>query len=100
MFHIADRNCHVEPIRKVVDPQALEGSATALLGIMGMGCPNCANRVRNSLLSLPGVLRAEIDLSHGLARVDFDPGSAGHRDLLDAVAAAGDDRHTYEALLI
>ncbi len=100
MHHSTDRNCHVEPIRKVADPQALEGSATALLEILGMGCPNCVTRVSNGLLSLPGVLRVEIDLICVLARVDYDPRRTGLRDLQDAVAAAGDDRHTYQALLI
>lgn len=100
MYHLADWNCHVEPIRKVADPQALEGSTTALLEISGMGCPNCVTRVSNGLLSWPGVLRVEISLMNGLARVDYDPRRTRHRDLLDAVAAAGDDRHTYQALLI
>jgi copper chaperone CopZ len=56
--------------------------------------------VSNGLLSWPGVLRVEISLTHGLARVDYDPRRTGHSDLLDAVAGAGDDRHTYQAFLI
>ncbi|NIN63291.1 MAG: hypothetical protein GTO63_00950, partial [Anaerolineae bacterium] len=90
MYHMTKSECHVPPIEKPVDPEALRGSARALLGVMGMGCPSCATRVRNSLLSYPGVLQVEIELPYGLARVDYDPARTGERALLDAVAAAGD----------
>ncbi len=100
MYHMNNSECHVEPIEKRVDRQALEKSARATLGVMGMGCPSCATRVRNSLLSSPGVLQAEVELLCGLARVDYDPSQTTGLALLDAVASAGDERHTYQAFLI
>jgi copper chaperone CopZ len=100
MYHMTKCECHVPPIEKQVDPEALRGSARALLGVMGMSCPSCATRVRNSLLSYPGVLQVEIELSYGLARVDYDRARTSERALLDAVVTAGDGRHTYQAVLI
>jgi Cd2+/Zn2+-exporting ATPase len=83
-----------------LDQQALENSALALLGVTGMGCPTCATRVRNSLLSRPGVVWVEIDLFRGLAKVNYDPDRIGESELLQAVAEAGDDgRHRYQAML-
>ncbi len=95
-----DQACYVEPILKVVDPRNLEKSASAVLGIAGMGCPACATRVRNSLLAWPGVLQVEINLEYGLAKVNYDPKRTLYRDLLEAVAAAGDGRHVYQAILV
>ncbi|NIW36065.1 MAG: hypothetical protein GWN32_05900 [Gemmatimonadetes bacterium] len=100
MYRMKNRDCHVPRLEKAVDPEDLERSATTLLGVTGMGCPNCAMRVRNSLLSRKGVLDVHIDLPYGLARVAYDPASTGDQELLDAVAAAGNDRHTYQAVLI
>jgi copper chaperone CopZ len=100
MLHIPGDDCFVEPVKKELDPRALERSATALLGVTGMGCPTCATRVRNSLLSRPGVVWAEIDLVRGLARVHYDPDKIEKEELLQAVAeAGGDGRHRYQAML-
>lgn len=100
MIHMPDHACQVPAIEKPVDSGALESVASALLGVMGMGCPNCAMRVRNALISEAGVLAVEIELRSGLARVAYDPGRATGRTLLAAVAAAGDDRHCYQAVLL
>ena len=100
MPHIPSEDCHVEPVLKEVDPQRLERSVTAMLGVVGMGCPTCATRVRNGLLSWPAVLQVEIDLEHGLARIRYEPDQTSCGDLLKAVAAAGDDRHAYRAILL
>lgn len=100
MSHAANGDCYVEPVKKDVDVQALKESAFVLLGITGMGCPTCATRVRNSLLSRPGVVQVEIDLLHGLAKVNYDPARTADRQLLEAVAEAGDGRHSYQAIFI
>jgi copper chaperone CopZ len=99
MPHSKDRTCYVAPIETSVDSEALKRSVKTLFRIVGMGCPTCVTRVRNSLLSAPGVLRARIDLRSGLASVDYDPTRTEKEALLDAVAAAGDGRHAYRAVL-
>jgi copper chaperone CopZ len=94
-------NCHVEPVEKSFDRQAIESAEAAYLLVGGMGCQNCAMRVRNGLLSLAGVLAAEIELGQGLAAVAFDPGRLTIEDLIQAVAQSGNDgHHHYDAQLI
>jgi copper chaperone CopZ len=61
-----------------------------------MGCPNCAARVRNSLISLKGVVDAEVDHTIGMAEVVFNPSLTAIPALIEAVArAGGDGRHEY-----
>lgn len=96
-----DDNCHVEPIQKVTTTEEQSNVKLAMLAIWGMGCPTCANRVRNSLLSLNGVLDAYVDHTEGLAQVAFNPGLAPVEELIGAVArAGGDSRHEYGARLL
>ncbi len=95
-----DQNCHVEPIQKTVLDSVLKNADTTLLAVSGMGCPNCAARVRNGLVSLDGVHHAEIYLDPGLAQVYFDGGKVTPEMLIDAVAFADNDgRHHYEAVV-
>jgi copper chaperone CopZ len=94
-------HCSVPAIEKPVDRAALHGSAVAVLRVTGMGCGNCANRVRNSLLGLPGVLAAQVELGGGLVRVNFTPNGTELQHLLDAVSDAGNDgHHEYRATLV
>lgn len=96
-----DDNCHVEPIKKIATVDERQKVETVVLAVWGMGCPNCANRVRNSLLSLNGVLDAYVDHTEGLAQVAFNPGLAPVEELIGAVArAGGDSRHEYGARLL
>ena len=93
--------CHVEPIEKNISPETAAAARSATLAVWGMGCINCANRVRNSLLGLDGVVSTGIDLQRGLAYVDYLPTQVGLHDLILAVAAAGNDgRHEYRAVPI
>ncbi len=96
-----EESCHVDPIEKEIAPDALDKSALALLGVSGMGCAHCAMRVRNGLLSLDGVLLAEVEEALRMARVYFDPREVGTDDLVRAVAAAGGKgKHEYRAWVI
>jgi copper chaperone CopZ len=93
--------CQVQAIEKPVDGAALHNSAVAVLQVSGMGCGNCAHRVRNSLLGLPGVLAARVDLADGLVRVNFTSAHTDLQQMLDAVASAGNDgHHEYRAALV
>lgn len=93
-----DRNCHVEPIQKQARAEELSNVERKWLAVTGMGCPNCSNRVRNSLLGLEGVSAAQVDHRRGMAIVDFNPAMVTLLDLVGAVCAAGNDgRHAYSA---
>lgn len=93
--------CHVVRMEKTVDASHLALAHRALLAVSGMGCVNCANRVRNSLLGLDRVIATEIDLERGIAVVDYLPANEGMQDLINAVSAAGNDgRHSYQAVII
>lgn len=95
------KNCHVDPIEKPLDRDALSVATVAYLAVGGMGCPRCAMRVRNGLLSLDGVLLAEVHLEQGVAATAYDTNRVHPNELLWAVAAAGNDNHhNYSAKLI
>ena len=96
-----DENCHVEPIEKTATAVECKNIETVILSVWGMGCPNCANRVRNSLLMLDGVVDAYVDHTAGMAQVMFNPDLAPVATLIGAVArAGGDGRHEYGARLL
>ena len=93
--------CYVVPIQKIATAEECYRLEMALLTVWGMGCPNCAARVRNSLLSLNGVVNAFVDHITGMAGVAFNPQLVSVEMLLGAVAHAGNDgRHEYGAQLL
>ncbi len=94
-------NCHVAPIQKDVSVEDQNAAQMVILAVWGLGCENCANRVRNSLLRLDGVVSADVGLAHGLALVDYVPSKTNLNDILLAVAAAGNDgHHHYRAEIV
>ena len=94
-------NCHVEPIQKTALDHVIQNADRILLSISGMGCPNCATRVRNGLLSLDGVHDAEVLLNMRMAEVYFDEKKISAEMLVQAVAGAGNDgHHHYQAQAI
>ncbi len=94
-------NCHVEPIHKTALDHVIQSADRILLSISGMGCPNCAMRVRNSLLKLDGVHGAEVMLNMHMAEVYFDEKKISIEMLVESVAKAGNDgRHNYLAQAI
>lgn len=97
-----DENCHVEPIYKdPVSADTLRNADSALLAVWGMGCPNCAMRVRNSLLSVEGVFGVDVYLNMAMAEVRYDGRRVSPATLVNAVSEAGNDgRHEYRAQLI
>ncbi|MCK6582514.1 MAG: heavy-metal-associated domain-containing protein [Anaerolineales bacterium] len=97
-----DENCHVEPIYKNgISTEELRNADSALLAVWGMGCPNCATRVRNSLLALEGVYGVDVYLNMALAEVSYDSKRVSANELVSAVSRAGNDgRHEYRAQLI
>jgi copper chaperone CopZ len=96
MIAIMDPKCHVEPVTKVATPEELVEVQRLRLNILGMGCENCALRVKNSLLSLLGVVTAEVDHLNASATVSYNPGMVDLMDLAEAVTNAdASGRHDY-----
>jgi len=96
-----EEQCHVEPIQKDASVDDLSEARIVGLTVRGMGCVNCATRVRNSLLALNGVVSADVDWERGLALVDYVPAKTSVDAVLLAVAAAGNDgHHNYYAQVI
>lgn len=97
-----DDNCYVEPIYKnAASEDEIRNADRALLAVWGMGCPNCATRVRNSLLSVEGVIGVDVYLNMAMAEVRYDGRRVLPQALVNAVSSAGnDDRHEYRAQLI
>lgn len=98
----AEHDCHVDPVdRGPVDPSELERAESVWLSVSDMGCPNCARRVRNALLTVPGVLDVDVHLHAGMATVAFDRERASSRELIAAVEGAGaGTRHDYRASVV
>lgn len=57
------------------------------LKIEGMSCASCVNKVESSLLKVPGVIRAQVNLATESALVEFS--HAPLQDLQNAVSKAG-----------
>lgn len=93
--------CRVKPLTKTADPDELATQQTAIFAVWGLGCPNCAIRVRNGLLSTRGVVDAYVDHLAGMARVTFNPALVSTDAMITAVTnAAGETHHEYVAQLI
>lgn len=90
--------CEVRPLRpNPLPPGTATASVRLLIG--GLGCENCAVRVRNALVSLDGVADALVCLTPPVASVTYDPARVDPEDLVAAVAKAGDgSRHEYSAV--
>jgi copper chaperone CopZ len=97
-----DENCYVEPVQKSpATANQLQTAERATLAVSGMGCQNCATRVKNSLLSLEGVYGVDVYLNMALVEVIYNRNTVLSGALTDAVARAGNDgRHEYRADLI
>ena len=94
-------HCHVEPIHKTALDHVIQSADRILLSISGMGCQNCAARVRNSLVALDGVHDAEVLLNMQMAEIYFDDKKISATALIQAVIGAGNDgRHRYQAMVI
>jgi copper chaperone CopZ len=95
-----EETCYVEPVQKISSLDERKNLATVGLTVWGIGCINCATRIRNALLALAGVMEADVDHTTGSAFVEYNPGLVSVPSMFQAVANAGDnDRHKYTAML-
>ena len=67
------------------------------LGIGGMTCASCVNRVERALKKVPGVTEASVNLATESARVSFAPGDEVEARIRRAVRDAGYEPRTREA---
>lgn len=96
-----ENNCHIGTIQKTASEVERAIEETVVLAVWGMGCPNCATRVRNSLVLLDGVIEAYVDHVIGCANILYNPSMVSRIELMDAVGRAGKDgRHEYGASLM
>jgi len=93
-----DDKCHVILFNKEVVLEEADQVQRITLDITGMGCTYCANRVHNSLIDHPGIVRAEVSHMTGKAEVIYIPTKVDVSHLIDIVAQASDNRHSYKAL--
>lgn len=91
MQHVTD--CRVDPVASRASSELKQKARIQYLALAGMGCPNCANRVRNALLGTQGVVDVEVDLPAGLATVWYRAGAVSLSDMVTAVAEAGQGTH-------
>ncbi len=84
--------CCVQPIEPKKAPHK-RVTAVARLVVAGMGCSNCAMRVRNALLSVDGVAEAHVNLVPSVSRVLYDAEHVTTEQLIAAVADAGQGTH-------
>jgi len=97
MQHVTDPP--IEPAAVRADPRALAGAAVVDLAVAGMGCPSCANRVRNALLAHSGIVEVEVDIPAALARVWYLPDRVSVREILGIVSLVGEgSQHRYLAV--
>jgi len=61
------------------------------LKVNGMSCGGCVASVERVLKAVPGVVAVKVQLSPGLAEVNFDPARTQVAALKTAVEAAGYD---------
>jgi copper chaperone CopZ len=90
--------CHVNAVHKIPSVEEQRNANLVMLNLRGVGCSNCAIRVRNRLILLTGVLDVYVDHLRRHARVVFNPDLVAVSELLDAVGRAGGDGiHEYRA---
>jgi copper ion binding protein len=59
------------------------------LKVIGMSCDHCKNAVEKAVRGLPGVLAAQVDLTAGTVRVEYDPAKSSLDDIKQAIVDAG-----------
>ena len=59
------------------------------LKVEGMSCNHCKMAVEKALKNLPGVTGVSVDLSGGMVKVTYDPGSVNHEKIAGAIDQAG-----------
>lgn len=59
------------------------------LRVYGMTCSSCVNSVEKGLREMPGVRSVSVSLATETAKIDFEPGLVGPRELVECVEEMG-----------
>lgn len=79
-----------EALHRVVQELGYEvPQEEVVIPIEGMHCASCVNRIEKMLLSVPGVIRANVNLATGRAVVSYIPRPATLTDLRRAIEESG-----------
>lgn len=70
-------------------PQAR--SDTVTLRIYGMTCSSCTSTVETGLRDMPGINNVAVSLATETAKIDFEPGVIGPREMVDRIEEMGFD---------
>ena len=65
------------------------GSSRMRIGIEGMNCASCVEKIEKALLKTPGVLSASVDLGSKEAQVDYLPEKTGKAAIHKAISSTG-----------
>lgn len=66
-------------------------SDTVTLRIYGMTCSSCTSTVENGLRDIPGINNVAVSLATETAKIDFEPGLIGPREMVDRIEEMGFD---------
>lgn len=77
--------------KKAVGSTTAQASNTVSLGVRGMTCASCANRVERGLSKLPGVAQANVNLAMEKASVTYDPSQVTLDQVTEKVRDLGYD---------
>ena len=66
-----------------------KGIDTITLEVAGMTCGSCERHIKKELDQVAGYRDAQVSLSEGKVRIEYEPESATPDDLLQAVLRAG-----------
>jgi len=83
---LLDTGALIETVRKTGYDVAV---ASAELHIQGMSCASCVLKIERSLLDLPGVVKAAVNLASGKVKVDFLPNEVGLAGIRKAIEGTG-----------
>lgn len=70
-------------------PQARSDKVT--LRIYGMTCSSCTSTVEKGLRDIPGINNVAVSLATETAKIDFEPGIIGPREMVDRIEEMGFD---------
>ncbi|CAG8648827.1 16419_t:CDS:1, partial [Acaulospora morrowiae] len=68
-------------------------STVTKLSIYGMSCASCVNTIQQTVESLPGVIKANVNLLTSEASVRYNSSKIGARDIIKAIEEIGFEAH-------
>ncbi|KIJ20907.1 hypothetical protein PAXINDRAFT_165731 [Paxillus involutus ATCC 200175] len=66
-------------------------SDTVTLRVYGMTCSSCTSTIENGLREIPGINSVAVSLATETAKIDFEPGVIGPREMVERIEEMGFD---------